>query len=193
MPLHTTAYAWTCGSIRDHQLSSIQPRPWLLFQLENVISYDQVAKPHDPVAVAQTLLRQTKEFWRCIALTPSVIGRNELIVAFSGLTIETQILTDVLIAGYGITRESGIKRLNEFLPEHIQQSIEDVFSVQELSQVSLAKAHMKLARIMKEHGRVIAAKHSYTYPAELEATVLKYVHKELVLLGLDIGFDMRDV
>jgi hypothetical protein len=99
------------------------------------------------------------------------------------------ILTDVLITGYGIARESGVKRLNEFLPADIQPAIEDALSMHGLSQQSLVEAHIKLARIMKQYGRIIAAQHDYTYPAELEAAVLDYVHKELVLLGLHTGLD----
>ncbi len=159
----------------------------ILFQTGNAVQYDRMAEPGDPAAVAKVLLRQTKEFWRCISLLPPVVGRKELIVSFAGLMVETNILTDVLISGYDIARDSGVKRLNAFLPDHTQQSIEDALLMQDLSQVSLAEAHMKLARIMTEHGRTIAAKHSYAYPDELEAAVLGYVYKELALLGIRRG------
>ncbi|MBA3944817.1 MAG: aminoglycoside 6-adenylyltransferase [Herpetosiphonaceae bacterium] len=179
--------------LHGEKLVSVDPaKTQILFQTGNVVQYEHVAEPRDPSTVAKVLLRQTKEFWRCISLLPPVVGRKELIVAFAGLTVETNILTDVLISGYGIARESGVKRLNVFLPDDIRQSIEDALSMQDLSQVSLAEAQMKLARIMEEHGRIIAAKHSYPYPDELEAAVLGYVHKELALLGLDTAFPSSD-
>lgn len=157
----------------------------ILFQVGNVVSFDRATASQDPAPVAETLLRQTKEFWRCISLLPPVIGRNELIVALTGLTIETNILTDVLILGYGIVRESGVKRLNAFLPDHTQLAIEEALSMQGLSQRSLVAAQMKLVHMMQEHGRIIARKHSYAYPSELESAVLDYVFRELIHLGLD--------
>lgn len=138
----------------------------------------------DPFAVAQRLERQTKEFWRCIALLPSVIGRNELITAFLGLTIETDIVTDILLTGYGIARNRGVKNLNQFLPPDLRQAIEAALSLHGLLPASLTKAHLGLARIVQEQGRIIADKHQYTYPDRLEEAVLNYVSKELALLGL---------
>lgn len=141
----------------------------------------------DAGATAQILERQTKEFWRCIALLPSVVGRNELITACIGLTVETTLLTDIILTGYGIKRDRGVKNLNQFLPADVRQAIELALSMDGLSPASLTKAHLALARIMQQQGRKIAAEHRYTYPGELEAAVLRYVSSELALLSMHDG------
>lgn len=138
-----------------------------------------------PLAVAQRLERQTQEFWRCIALLPSVVGRQEFITAFVGLSVETNLVTDLLLTGYGITRDRGVKTLNQFLPPELRQALEAALSLHGLSVASLTKAHFALARIVQQQGRLIAAKHQYAYPAELEEVVLYYISKELALLGLN--------
>lgn len=153
------------------------------------IHFTQGTARADPFAVAQRLEQQTKEFWRCIALLPSVVGRNELITAFLGLTIETNVLTDLILTGYGIARDQGVKNLNQFLPPDLRQAIEAALSLHGLSPASLTKAHLGLARIVQEQGRIIADKHQYTYPDRLEAAVLHYVSKELALLELKEDLD----
>ena len=65
------------------------------------------AAPSDPAQVANWLLAQIEEFWRCVSLLPTVIGRNELLVSFMGLYVELGIVTDILMAGYGVQRERG--------------------------------------------------------------------------------------
>ena len=139
----------------------------------------------DPAATAQALREQTQEFWRCISLLPSVVGRQELIVGLVGLSVEVNLLTEVLVTGYGVVRDSGVKRLNPFLPDNLQQTLEDALAMQGLSGTSLVRAHLRLAEVMHAHGPVIADKHRYTYPAELEAVVLAYVQREVDLLGLE--------
>lgn len=161
----------------------------VLFQTDDAIRFEAATDGRDPPAVAQALLGQTQEFWRCISLLPSVIGRNELIIGLVGLTVEVNLLTEVLINGYEIARDSGVKRLNPFLPLDVQQAIESAVSTPGLSQASLAQAHLGLATIMREHGRIIASKHGYAYPQELEAAVIRYVQQELDLLSLDARFD----
>lgn len=132
------------------------------------------------------LLPRIREFWRCISLTPAVVGRQELIVGIQGLGIETMLLADILMAGYGIARDRGVKNLNGFLPENTRQEIEQALSMQGLTQQGLARAHLALAGVVQTHGRIIAKRHLFEYPAELERAVLDYVHKELELLGINL-------
>lgn len=137
-----------------------------------------------PEALAAQLEQQIREFWRCIALMPSVLGRGELLVSLIGIGIEIPLLSDVLINGYGIERDSGVKRLNVFLPEGLQRKMEQALEINGLSAASMANAHWRLARIMQEEGRKIAARHNFAYPAELERDVLAYVRDELAQLGV---------
>jgi predicted nucleotidyltransferase len=148
------------------------------------IQLDSDARSVEPSPVIPILEQQTREFWRCIALLPSVVGRNELIAGCMGLSIEATILTNIIIAGYGIVRDRGAKNLNQFLPPDARQSIETALSMQGLSPATLAEAHLGLARIMQKYGRSIAEKHQYAYPNNLEESVLRYVNRELALLSL---------
>lgn len=160
----------------------------VLVDKAHCIQWEQHAPPK-PTANIQALESQPKEFWRCIALLPAVVGRNELITGFMGLTVEANLLVDVMLTGYGIVRERGVKNLNQFLPTEIRQALEATLEMDGLTPASLAQAHLRLSGIMQQHGPRIAAKHGYAYPAELEAAVLRYVHAELALLGLDTNLN----
>jgi hypothetical protein len=147
-------------------------------------SYEEVTHPADTNAAIQTLEQQTKEFWRCISLLPSVVGRDEFIVGFGGLAVEVNILTTLLLTGYAIQRDRGVKTLNQFLPETPRAEIEAAVALHGLSRASLVHAHLALARLMQRYGRLFADQYGYPYPTDLEAAVLTYVQNELGLLGL---------
>lgn len=148
--------------------------------------HNKQAAPVDPAAVAARLDEQMREFWRCIAMTPVIVGRDERIVGHMGLTVEQGILVNVLLDGYGIARDAGVKKLNPFLPAPLRQSIEDALSVPTLTPEALAAAHLALARIMQEHGPIIARRHQIEYPHALEESALNYVHRELGRLGMTV-------
>src|SRR5262249_32520714 len=80
----------------------------VVFNRGDYLQFRQEAALPDSGAIARRLEQQTKEFWRCIALLPSVIGCNELITAFMGLTVETNVVTDLILTGYGIARDHGV-------------------------------------------------------------------------------------
>lgn len=135
--------------------------------------------PPDPAQLSATLLAQIEEFWRCIALLPTVIGRRELLVAFTGLNVELTLATDLLLAGYGRTRERGVKVLNAYLGDERRAELEAALQLQGLHAESLVMAHMALAGVIRAHGPLLAARHGFTYPRELEEAVLRYVAYEL--------------
>jgi hypothetical protein len=132
---------------------------------------------------------QICEFWRCIALTPSVVGRDELLVSLSGLGLEVKLLTDILVDGYEAPRDSGVKKLNAFLPGETREALESALHRIEMTQRSMAASHLQLAAILREHGPIIAERQSFAYPHELEQAVLAHVAYELKLIGIssDIG------
>lgn len=168
--LHTDAPALDSNSVK------------VLWDRDKTLQFHEAA----PAALVtkERLLDQISEFWRCIALTPPVIGRDERIVSLTGLAIESNILTDVIIQGYGIPRESGVKRLNPFLPNKLRQEIEAALDLNGLTISSLAQAHLALARIMQTEGRQIATRHHFDYPTELENAALEYTMQELAALGV---------
>ena len=135
--------------------------------------------PPDPAQVAGLLLAQTEEFWRCVSLLPTVIGRDELLVSFMGLYVELGIVTDILMAGYGVQRERGVKVLNPYLGDERRAELEAALQLNGLNAESMVMAHMALAGVVREHGPLIAERHGFAYPAALEEAVLRYVAREL--------------
>jgi len=129
--------------------------------------------------VAANLLAQIEEFWRCIALTPTVIGRRELLVAFTGLNVELALVADILMTGYGQPRDRGVKVLNPFLGDDRRDELEAALDLQGLNSESLVMAHMALAGVIRKHGPLLAACHNFPYPQALEEAVLSYVAQEL--------------
>lgn len=159
-------------------------RVQVLLDREKTLQFGARATPPDADALKDRLLQQIGEFWRCIALTPAVIGRDERIVSLIGLTVEVNLLTDVIITGYGIERDSGVKRLNPFLPAALRQEIEEALAFDGLTNSSLAQAHLALARIMQEEGRQLAARHGFEYPIKIETAALEYTMNELANIGV---------
>ena len=159
---------------------SLQPgKGRVLHDPAGLIHFDLAPVAPDERAIAAGLEAQIKEFWRCIALTPVVLGRDEKIVAVQGLSVEVGLLTNILIAGGRIERDAGVKKLNRFLPEQARVAIEQALTLDGLTIASLARAHLALAQIVAEHGPAIAASHGFAYPSALEAAVLRFVHAEI--------------
>ena len=77
-----------------------------------------------------------------------------------------------------------MKRLNPFLPDALRVEIEQAVSIQGLTVASLTQATLALARIMQREGRLLAARHSFEYPEELETAALAYTKGELAALGV---------
>lgn len=132
-----------------------------------------------PVATAATLRGEIEEFWRCIALLPAVIGRQEWLVAWRGLAVEFDLVLGILLRGNNIVREAGVKRLNAFLPPHLRHELEAALPVPGLSGASLVTAHLALAGLVRRHGPQLAERWDFRYPSALEEAVLAYVEKEL--------------
>ena len=138
----------------------------------------------DPTDKSAALASQIREFWRCIALLPSVLGRDELIVSQMGLAIEIRLLADILVDGYKIERDAGVKKLNAFLPEGVRTAIEEALSFEGLSHRSMAVSHLRLAAILQQYAPLIAFDHHFDYPMDLESAVIGYVASELDRLDL---------
>jgi hypothetical protein len=155
----------------------------VLFDRDGALQFvaTQEAAP-DSVQVAAHLFAQIEEFWRCIALTPTVIGRRELLVAFTGLNVELALVADILMTGYGRPRDRGVKVLNAFLGDDRRAELEAALDLQGLNSASLVLAHAALAGVIRTHGPILAARHGFAYPQALEEAVLRYVAQELQTL-----------
>lgn len=135
-------------------------------------------------AAAAELERAIPEFWRCIAMLPVAIGRNEKIVGAAGCFLILLLLTDVLSVQSGRRKDRGVKAINGFLPPEYHRLVEDAVYLKELTLIELARFQLRLAAVMQAHGPAICARWQVEYPHALEDAVLRYISAELHDLGL---------
>ena len=148
------------------------------------VSLDGTAPAFAPEAARERALAVIREFWRCISLTPAVIGRGELLVAVQGLSVELGLVTELLMLEAGAVRDRGVKNLNAYLPAEAREALERAVLPPSMTPLHLAQAHLHLTEIVELHGRRAAQHLRFTYPAELEGTVMQYVSDELNRLNL---------
>ncbi|MYH60411.1 MAG: hypothetical protein F4148_01105 [Caldilineaceae bacterium SB0675_bin_29] len=132
---------------------------------------------------AELLLREIPEFWRCISMTPVVVGRGEKLVGTAGNSIILLALTNVLCAASGTRRDRGVKALNGFLLPHHRKCVEEAVLADSLSPDGPMRIPLRLARIMREYGPVICEQWEVEYPRAMEEAVLQYVRQEFGALG----------
>ena len=132
----------------------------------------------------EILRREIPEFWRCVAMLPVVVGRNEKLVAAAGNSIILLHLTNVLYAASGQRKDRGVKALNSFLlPDH-RRRVEEAVFLTNLPLEEAARFPLRLARIMHDYGPAICEQWEVAYPQAMEDAVLCYVVQELRSLGL---------
>lgn len=156
----------------------------VLYADEGSVRFKDAREDSKPEEVASELARHFNEFWRLIAILPTVLGREERIAGFMGTTFVVMSLTEVLIIGGGKRRDRGVKNVNAFLPQEFRTEIEAALTMKGIDGESLAKAHLRLAAMMQRCGPNIAKQHGINYPFALEKAVVGYVTRELQLLGL---------
>ncbi len=131
----------------------------------------------------EILRREIPEFWRCVAMLPVVVGRNEKLVAAAGNSIILLHLTNVLCAASGRRKDRGVKDLNSFLlPDH-RRRVEEAVTLTNLPLEEAARFPLRLARIMRDCGPAICEQWDVGYPRAMEESVLHYVTQELRTLG----------
>lgn len=155
----------------------------VLHQLDGAVQL--VAAAEAPAQSGPQALALLQEFWRCISLLPSVIGRRERLVAVQGLAVELSLVSELLLLGAGVVRDRGVKHLNAYLPEADRRALEANILPTALSEEALAAAHLRLARLVQQRGPKIAAQHGVDYPTALERVVLETVHAQLAALGIE--------
>ncbi|MBI3960500.1 MAG: hypothetical protein HY328_16945 [Chloroflexi bacterium] len=132
---------------------------------------------------AAELERAIPEFWRCIAMLPVALGRDEKLIGAAGNFLILLLLTDVLSVQSGIRKDRGVKALNGFLPPTLRRLAEDATALPALTRENLAHFQLRLAGIMQEHGPAICARWRVDYPQALEDAALRYVAAELRQMG----------
>ena len=156
----------------------------VLSAAEGRIQFNEACRNEDPKDVSTVLTQHFNEFWRVLAILPTVLGRDERISGSMGITFLVMSLTEVLIIGNGNQRDRGVKNINAFVPRALREEIETALTMQGINRESIAKAHLRLTAIMQQYAPDIAKQNGTTYPFALEKAVLNYVSKELQILGL---------
>jgi hypothetical protein len=146
--------------------------------------------PHPGTKLSQAeaaaeLDRAIPEFWRCVAMLPVALGRDEKLIGAAGNFLIVLLLTDVLSVQSGIRKDRGVKALNSFLPPEYRRLVEDATYLPELTHVELARFQLRLARILQEHGPAICEQWNVDYPQALEDAALEYVTRELKRMGYE--------
>ncbi len=132
---------------------------------------------------AAELERAIPEFWRCIAMLPVALGRDEKLIGAAGNFLILLLLTDTLCVQSGIRKDRGVKALNGFLPPDLRRLAEEATTLPALTLENLARFQLRLAQIMHEYGPAICARWQVEYPHALEAAALGYVARELLTQG----------
>lgn len=145
-------------------------------------------KPNPGTELSQTeaaaeLERAIPEFWRCVAMLPVPLGRDEKLIGAAGNFLILLLLTDVFALASGIRKDRGVKALNGFLPPAYRQLAEEATFLPALTREELARFQLRLARLMQEHGPAICAQWGVDYPQALEDAALGYVARELQQMG----------
>ena len=162
----------------------------VLSAAEGCIQLKETCRNKELEDVSSVLKQHFNEFWRVLAILPTVLGRDERIAGFMGTTFAVMSLTEVLIIGSGNQRDRGVKNINAFVPQTLRKEIEDALTMQNIDREGIAKAHLRLIAIMQRHGPDIAKQHGVVYPLALEKAVLSYISRELQLLGLSDCLDV---
>ncbi|MEZ4634364.1 MAG: aminoglycoside 6-adenylyltransferase [Caldilineaceae bacterium] len=150
----------------------------VLWQQEDVLRWIPAPSPQlTRDEVTRQLEWLIPEFWRCIAMLPVVWGRGERIVGVTGAMVEIQVLTDVFIAGAGVRNDRGAKARNDFLPADLRAAVESAIYLPELTDDALVQLHLRLARLMQQHGPILCARWQIEYPQQIEDTALNYVRQ----------------
>ena len=161
----------------------------LLSAVEGCIQFKEAGRDQESKDVSLVLKQHFNEFWRVLAILPTVLGREEYISGFMGTTFAVMSLTEVLIIGSGNQRDRGVKNINAFLPQTLREEIEDALTMPSINREGIAKASLRLTAIMQRYGPDIAKQHGVVYPLALEKAVLNYISRELQILGLSDCLD----
>ena len=156
----------------------------LLSGVKGCIQFKEVCRDQKSKDVSSVLKQHFNEFWRVLAILPTVLGREEHIAGCMGTTFAVMSLTEVLIIGNGNQRDRGVKNINAFVPQVLREEIENALTMPSINREGIAKAHLRLTAIMQRYGPDIAKQNGVAYPLALEKTVLRYISRELQILGL---------
>jgi predicted nucleotidyltransferase len=147
---------------------------------------------YDPEKVLQNTPAQTAKLTDLQLALEQVLGNfwfgvshllgiksGEFIAATRGLGNQVDYFVTVKILEQHKFRDTGGGHYNNYLELEVQHELEAILALPEITAQTLLVASLRLADLMREHGRKAAAKLNVTYPEALEQAVLDKVHQEL--------------
>jgi len=130
----------------------------------------------------ESLLQLVREFFRVVTLAPVGIGREEYVVALTGIELLRKMTIDLMLEenGVGPRQRGGALRLNPFLTSEqikLLQSLPAVAAERD----SLIRCQKAIANIFIPRARDLAARLGMEWPAALEEASRAHLKSQLDL------------
>ena len=151
----------------------------VLFDPENTLQQveTQPAKLEDlRFALEQCL----GNFWFGVSHTLG-IKSGEFIAAVRGLSNQVDYFVTVKILEQKKFRDVGGGRNNRYLTPAVQKELEGILALPEVTAKTLVAAHLRLAELMREHGRTAASSLGIAYPEALEQAVMSAIRQKVII------------
>ena len=145
----------------------------VLYQIDDCLTLEP-PKLANADAVNKFLVQTISDFWFGVS-HHIYTERSELIASYRHLGNQVDYFVTMLIAGRGEFRNVGNGHYNQFLEPSLRSELEALLALPELTGSSLKAAHLRLAALMRVHGRNAAIQRGIPYPEKLEAAVLQAV------------------
>jgi predicted nucleotidyltransferase len=159
------------------------PRLTLLFNHGDLNPPDQLPEPYaaSPGSVRPII----EEFLRVLGLLVVAEGREEWVVALSGLDILRQLTLDLMLEENGVAPadRGGVKRRNPFLTPAQRGELEGLTPVAP-NRDSVRAANVEIAGLFLPRARRLADSVGLAWPAALEEATRRYLRERI---GLEIA------
>ena len=126
----------------------------------------------------ENLSKLVNEFFRVVTLAPVGIGRQEFVVALTGIELLRTMTVDLMLAENGMGRRGGALRLNPFLTSEqigLLQSLPAVAAERD----SLMRCQSAIASIFLPRARALARRIGMTWPVALEEASRRHLKAQL--------------
>jgi hypothetical protein len=159
------------------------PRLKLLFNRGDLGPPDETSEPYAASAASVRLI--IEEFLRVLGLLVVAEGREEWIVALSGLDILRQLTLDLMLEENGVAPadRGGVKRRNPFLTPAQRGELEGLAPAA-ANRDSLRAANVEIAGLFLPRARRLADRVGLAWPAALEEATRRFLRERI---GLEIA------
>lgn len=141
--------------------------------------------PTSYIATPDSVLPLVREFLRVLGLLPVAAGREEWLLALTGIGLLRSLTLDLMLEenGVGPADRGGALRRNPFLTAEQREALEGLSPVA-ADRDSLFAANVELAAVFLPRARRLAERIGMEWPSALEAATRRHLRERL---GLVIG------